>query len=171
MSGAGLKLWPVSPDRADMEWIRRIRGARVLIRFAVISAIMTAAVGLVLSHVLVASITERAREQAEWTAAVTVRLGVQPQLSRNDLAYGFDPGRLAAVEAAVQSARADLGAHPSDVTGLDPVWLKIMNLAGTIVYSDEHALIGTQTDSDDLGEALRGHVVSGFAESADEEGG
>src|SRR3954453_2270469 len=170
MATSGLKGGPLRPDRAAMEWIHRIRGAGVLPRFAVISAVLTAAVGLVLSQVLSAAIAERAREQAEWTATVTVRLGVQPQLSRRDLANGFDPTQLADVEAAVRSAQADLQHRGPDVTDLDPVRLKIMNKAGTIVYSDDHSLIGVQSDSDDLGEALRGNVVSGFAHSSTEEG-
>src|SRR4051812_32048255 len=153
-----------------MEWIRRIRGSGLLARFAVISAVLTAAVGLVLSQVLSEAIAQRAREQAEWTATVTVRMGVQSQFSRTDLANGFDPTRLATVEGAVRSAQADLARSPSAVTDLDPVRLKIMNLAGTIVYSDDHELIGTRSDSDELPEALRGSVVSGFAESSTEEG-
>jgi len=170
MAGSVLKVGPSRPDRADMDWIRRIRGRGVLTRFAVISALLTVAVGLVLSQVLSAAITERARQQAEWTATVTVRLGVQPQLSRYDLTHGFDPARLADVESAVESASADLGDGGPEMAGLDPVRLKIMNTAGTIVYSDDHSLIGRQSDSDDLAAALGGDVVSGFAHSSTEEG-
>ena len=61
-----------------------------------ISAVLTIAAGLVLSQVLSSAIAQRAREQAEWTATVTLRLGVQAQLSRTDLAEGFDPTRPAA---------------------------------------------------------------------------
>src|SRR3954447_7036491 len=153
-----------------MEWIRRVRGSGLLARFAVISAVLTIEVGLVLSQVLSSAIAQRAREQAEWTATVTVRLGVQSQLSRSDLANGFDPTRLATVEAAVRSAQTELQHGSSAVGDLDPVRLNIMNLAGTIVYSDDHDLIGTHSNSDELPEALRGHVVSGFASSADDSG-
>jgi diguanylate cyclase (GGDEF)-like protein len=153
-----------------MDWIRRIRGSGLLARFAVISAVLTIAVGLVVSQVLSAAIAQRAREQAEWTATVTLRLGVQSQLSRTDLANGFDPTRLATVEAAVRSAQSELQHRSSAVSDLDPVRLNIMNLAGTIVYSDDHDLIGTHSNSDELPEALRGHVVSGFASSADDSG-
>jgi diguanylate cyclase (GGDEF)-like protein len=151
-----------------MESIRRVRGSGLLVRFAVISAALTIAVGLVVSQVLSAAIAQRAREQAEWTATVTLRLGVQSQLSRTDLANGFDPTRLATVEAAVRTAQSELQHRSSDVGDLDPVRLNIMNLAGTIVYSDDHDLIGTHSSSDELPEALRGHVVSGFASSADD---
>ncbi|NYJ05113.1 putative bifunctional diguanylate cyclase/phosphodiesterase [Petropleomorpha daqingensis] len=153
-----------------MERIRRIRGSGLLARFAVISAVLTVAVGLVVSQVLSHAIAQRAREQAEWTATVTLRLGVQSQLSRADLANGFDPTRLATVEAAVRSAQSELQHRSSAVSDLDPVRLNIMNLAGTIVYSDDHDLIGTHSSSDELPEALRGHVVSGFASSADDSG-
>src|SRR3954452_14982659 len=153
-----------------MDWIRRIRGSGLLARFAVISAVLTVAVGLGLSQVLSAAIAQRAREQAEWTATVTLRLGVQSQLSRTDLANGFDPTRLATVEAAVRSAQSELQHRSSAVSDLDPVRLNIMNLAGTIVYSDDHDLIGTHSSSHEPPEALRGPVVSGFAASADAAG-
>ena len=151
-----------------MESIRRFRGSGLLARFAVISAALTIAVGLVVAQVLSAATAQRAREQAEWTATVTLRLGVQSQLSRTDLANGFDPTRLATVEAAVRTAQSELQHRSSEVSDLDPVRLNIMNLAGTIVYSDDHDLIGTHSHSDELPEALRGHVVSGFAASTDD---
>src|SRR3954447_7584678 len=115
-------------DRGDMESIRRIRRSGLLTRFAVISAVLTAAVGLVLSQVLSEAIAQRAREQAAWTATVTVRLAVQPQLSRDDLLNGFDPTRLVGVEGAMRAAQADLQRR-SAAAELDPVRLKIMNRA------------------------------------------
>src|SRR5689334_13663418 len=114
-----------------MDRNRRLRGSGLLARFAVISAVLTVAVGLVLSQVLSSAIAQRAREQAEWTATVTVRMGVQSQFSRSDLANGFDPTRLATVESAVRSAQADLQRKHSAVTDLHPVRLNITNLAGT----------------------------------------
>ena len=47
------------------------------------------------------AIEERARQQAEDAALMAVRLGLQPQITPEDLARGFDAGRLAGIEEAV----------------------------------------------------------------------
>src|SRR4051794_33900771 len=154
-----------------MRFLRRLRDTSLLTRFGVISLVLTVAVGVLLSSVLSRSIAERAREQAEWTVIVTVRLGLQPELTPADLLRGFDPGRLAGVEKAVHSAARNLQANGVRLDDLDPVELKIFNRDRTIVYSDDHDVIGTTSDSDELGDVLRGKVVSGFARSADDGAG
>ncbi|GAA3157871.1 hypothetical protein GCM10010531_06560 [Blastococcus jejuensis] len=145
--------------------LRRARGLSLLTRFGVASLVLTIAVGFVLSSVLSTAITERAREQAEWTVLVAVRLGLQPQLSPEDLEQGIDPARLAPVGAAVQGAAADLQRGGAELDDMDPVELKIFNRDGEIVYSDEADLIGRTTESDEFEAALRGEVVSGFSHS------
>ena len=62
------------------EALRRLRGTSLLTRFATLSLLMTIAVGVVLSGLLV--IEDRARQQAEDAALMAVRLGLQPQFSR-----------------------------------------------------------------------------------------
>jgi diguanylate cyclase (GGDEF)-like protein len=148
-----------------MSLVRRLRGISLLARFGAISLVLTVAVGFVLSAVLSTAITERAREQAEWTVLVAVRLGLQPQLSSQDLANGFDPGRLAAVAEAVQGAAADLQRGGRELNDMDPVELKIFNRNGEIVYSDDPELMGQSTESDEFEAALGGEVVSGFSHS------
>jgi diguanylate cyclase (GGDEF)-like protein len=147
-----------------------LRTTSLLTRFAAISLVLTIAVGWLLASVLSDSIAERARQQAEWTAIVTVRLGLQPQLTPEDLAEGFDGRRLAAVEDAVEAAKANLqgGGRLDD---LDPVELKIFNRERTIVYSDEEDAIGTVSRSDELDAVLAGEVASGFSHSADDGSG
>src|SRR3954465_10492034 len=98
------------PDVTGMGALRRLRGASMLVRFGAISLLLTLAVGVVLASVLSTAITERARQQAEWTVIVTVRLGLMPQLTPQDLADGFDAERLAAVERAGIAAGAELPA-------------------------------------------------------------
>ena len=151
-----------------MSFLRRLRNTSLLARFAAISLVLTVAVGLVLSSVLSSAIAERAREQAEWTAIVTVRLGLQPQLTPEDLADGFDGARLAAVDAAVDAARSDLPGR-GRLADLDPVELNIFDRDRTIVYSDEEEKVGTVSTSDELDEVLAGEVVSGFSHSADDD--
>jgi diguanylate cyclase (GGDEF)-like protein len=149
-----------------MSLLRRLRGASMLTRFGAISLVLTLAVGLLLSSVLSTAISERAREQAEWTVIVTVRLGLQPQLTREDLAHGFDAERLAGVERAIAAAAGQLQAGGRQLDDLDPVELTIYNRDRTIVYSEEHDVIGTTSTSDELDEVLNGEVASGFSSSA-----
>ncbi|MCW2705170.1 MAG: putative signaling protein [Blastococcus sp.] len=138
----------------------------MLARFGAISLLLTLAVGLVLSSVLSSAISERAREQAEWTVIVTVRLGLQPQLTPEDLANGFDAERLAGVERAIKAAAGNLQAGGRQLDDLDPVELTIYNRDRTIVYSGEHESIGTTSTSEELDAVLNGEVVSGFSSSA-----
>jgi diguanylate cyclase (GGDEF)-like protein len=140
----------------------------MLIRFGAITLLLTLAVGVVLSSVLSSAITDRARQQAESTVIVAVRLGLMPQLTPEDLAHGFDAGRLSAVERAINGAGSQLRAGGGRLDDLDPVELNIFNRNRTIVYSGDHATIGTTSTSEELGAALGGKVVSGFASSADD---
>jgi diguanylate cyclase (GGDEF)-like protein len=149
-----------------MSLLRRLRGASMLTRFGAISLLLTLAVGLVLSSVLSTAISERAREQAEWTVIVTVRLGLQPQLTPEDFANGFDAERLAGVERAIEAAAGQLQAGGRQLDDLDPVELTIYNRDRTIVYSEEHKSIGTTSTSHELDAVLNGEVVSGFSSSA-----
>jgi diguanylate cyclase (GGDEF)-like protein len=147
-----------------MRLFRRLRSTSLLARFAALSLVLTIAVGVVLSSVLTGVITERAQQQAEDSALVSVRLGLQPLISVRDLQYGFDPDRLAAVEGAVDNAAENLTEDGGDLDDLDPVELKIYNDAHTIVFhSEDRSLIGTKGNSGALNAALHGHVVSGFA--------
>jgi diguanylate cyclase (GGDEF)-like protein len=155
-----------------MSLLRRLRGTSLLVRFGAISLVLTVAVGVLLSSVLSTAITERAREQAEWTVIVTVRLGLQPELTPRDLAEGFDPEKLAHIERALRTAATNLQAGGVQIDDLDPVELKVFNRDRTIVYhSEDRTLIGQRSDSGELGEALAGRVSSGFAHSADDAAG
>src|SRR3954470_19386560 len=120
-----------------MRFLRRLRDTSLLARFGVISLVLTVAVGVLLSSVLSSAIAERAREQAEWTVIVTVRLGLQPQLTPEDLARGFDPQRLSRVAEAVNAAAANLQTGGRQLDDLDPVELKIFNRDRTVVFSNE----------------------------------
>ncbi|WP_143278397.1 putative bifunctional diguanylate cyclase/phosphodiesterase [Blastococcus haudaquaticus] len=153
-----------------MSFLRRARSTSLLTRFGAVSLLLTIAVGAVLSSVLGEAIAERARQQAEWTAIVTVRLGLQQQLTPQELAEGFDPERLASVAAAVNTAAAGLQ-DGSSLDDLDPVELKIFNRAREIVFSNESDRIGAVSESHELDDALAGKVVSGFSHSHDDSAG
>jgi diguanylate cyclase (GGDEF)-like protein len=153
-----------------MSFLHRLRNTSLLARFAAISLVLTIAVGMVLSSVLSTAIAERAREQAEWTAIVTVRLGLQPQLTPRDLREGFDSGLLLEVDRAVHAA-AENGQTAAALGDLDPVGLKIYNRQGRILYSHDHEMTGKVSESHDLAEALAGDAVSGFAHTDDDTAG
>ena len=145
-----------------MRLVRRLRGSSLLVRFAVLSLVLTLGVGVLLAHVLTSTIEDRAREQAEWTVVGTVRLGLQPHLTPTDLAHGFEPERLASVDRTIAEA-ADNPDRGGVLGDLDPVALKIYGADGLIVWADDPSLIGQRSTSDDLAAALRGEVVSEFA--------
>jgi diguanylate cyclase (GGDEF)-like protein len=150
-----------------MRLVRRLREGSLLVRFGVLSLLLTVVVGLVLAHVLSSAIERRAQEQAEWTVIGTVRLGLQPQLTPADLANGFDTSRLAEVDLSIERA-ADSLRDGDNLGALDPVALKIYNQDRTIVWADDASLIGQASRSHELAEALQGDVVSGFAHSHDD---
>jgi diguanylate cyclase (GGDEF)-like protein len=155
-----------------MRLIRRLRATSLLIRFAVISLLVTVAAGGVLSSVLSTVIEDRARQQAEDAALMAVRLGLQPQFNRADLADGFPASRLIDVEEVVDDASEQFGSAESGLATFDPIELKVFGADRRILYHSEHPeLVGDTSQSGELGAALDGHVVSGFAHSADDGAG
>src|SRR5215218_6608997 len=155
-----------------MSLLRRLRGTSLLIRFGVISLLLTLAVGAVLSSMLSTGIENRARQQAEDAALMAVRLGLQPQFTPQDLADGFRPYRLADVEEVVDEAAEQFGTGGHALAAFDPIELKIFNADRTIVYHSQNPeLVGETSGSGELGAALAGFVVSGFAHSADDSAG
>ena len=155
-----------------MSLLGRLRGTSLLIRFAVISLLVTVAVGGVLSSILTSVIEDRARQQAEDAALMAVRLGLQPQFTRADLTGGFEADRLASVEEAVADVSTGFGTAGYTLGAFDPVELNVFGADRTILYHSEHPeLVGKTAQSGQLGAALDGYVVSGFTHSADDSAG
>jgi hypothetical protein len=101
-----------------------------------------------------------------------VRLGLQPQFTQADLSDGFDAGRLARVEEAVDDAAEQFGTVGHELAAFDPIELKIYAADRTILYhSESPELVGQTSNSGELGAALAGYVVSGFAHFADDGAG
>ena len=152
--------------------LRRLRGTSLLTRFAAVSLLITVAVGVFLSALLSTVIEDRARQQTEDAALMAVRLGLQPQFTRSDLAHGFPASRLIDVEEAVDGASEQFGAEASALAAFDPIELKVFSADRTILYhSEDPELVGEVSQSGELGAALDGYVVSGFAHSADDSAG
>ena len=149
-----------------MNPLRRLGRTSLLTRFGVVSLVLTVALGVVLSAVLERVVTERARDHAEWAAAVTVRTGLQPQLTAADFGPGFDPSRMAHVEAALVGIEAPAA---SALNRLDVVTIKMFDRTGLLFYSNQRNLIGRNSYSVDLQRVLGGALLSKFTSPAQEE--
>jgi diguanylate cyclase (GGDEF)-like protein len=159
-------------DEFCMRLLRLLRGTSLLTRFAAISLLVTIAVGVGLASLLSTVIEDRARQQAEDAALMAVRLGLQPQFSRDDLTDGFPASRLLHVEEVVDDAADQFGTDGQALAAFDPIELKVYSSDRTILYHSESPdLVGETSHSGELGAALDGYVVSGFAHSADDAAG
>jgi len=131
----------------------RSRGARVLPRLtltrqvALMSLVPIVALGFILARVIQAQVVSRALSDADQSAQLIARIGIQPRLTPHDLRYGLSAS-------GVRSLDNQLRAR--SVTQ-DLARIKIWNTKDQVIYSDDHALIGRSlTPSDDLLNALAG---------------
>jgi diguanylate cyclase (GGDEF)-like protein len=114
---------------------------------AVLSLIPVLVLGAILTRVVEGQIVARSVADASQTARLIAEMGVQPRVTPLQLSAGLSPEAVAALDRQVQagSVRRDLAR------------IKIWNAQGTIVYSDDHALIGmAPQESDELRSALAG---------------
>ena len=131
----------------------RYRGRRLLPRLtltrqvALMSLVPIVALGILLARVLQAQIVSRALDDADQSAQLIARIGIQPRLTPHDLRYGLSAE-------GVRSLDDQLRAR--SVTQ-DLARIKIWNNKDQVIYSDDHTLIGrTLIPSDDLLNALAG---------------
>jgi len=114
---------------------------------ALLSLLPIVALGFVLAHVLQTQIVTRSLDDATTSAGIVAHIGIQPRLTPRDLRNGLTPAGVRALDEQL-SARS--------VTR-DLARIKIWNARHTVVYSDDHSLIGrTLTPSEDLLNALAG---------------
>jgi diguanylate cyclase (GGDEF)-like protein len=127
-----------------------MRKPNLLRRFAVLSAILIALLGVTLAYLIGQDVRERALREAERGAALVARLGIRPLLSHQDLAGGLDAEAARRLDDALRAARAQ-----------DVSRIKVWSADGTVVYSDERSLVGRSFPlSGDLEEALAGEITS-----------
>ena len=106
------------------------------------------ALGAVLARELNVDVQQRYLDSAKTSATLIAQVGVQPLLTPEELRTGFSPADIAQIDQRLQGATVN-----QDVRRL-----KIWNQSGTVVYSDNHGLIGRKFNiEDDLQEALEGH--------------
>ncbi len=125
----------------------RARSLSLTGQVALLSLIPIVALGVVLAHVLQSRIVARTLADAAQSATLVAHLGIQPRLTRAELRHGLSAQDVRSLDEQLRerSVRRDLAR------------IKIWNAAGRIVYSDDHALIGSSPgESDDLRDALAG---------------
>ncbi len=115
---------------------------------ALLSLIPIVALGFVLARVLQEQIVQRTLADADQSAQLVARLGVQPWLTPRDLHEGLSTQSIHRLDEQLRTRSVS-----------DLARIKIWSAAGRIVYSDDHALIGRSlgADDDDLQDALAGH--------------
>jgi diguanylate cyclase (GGDEF)-like protein len=114
---------------------------------ALMSLVPIVALGFLLARVLQAQIVSRALADADQSAQLIARIGIQPRLTSHDLRYGLSP-------AGVRGLDDQLRARS---VSEDLARIKIWNTSDRVIYSDDHSLIGrTLAPSDDLLNALAG---------------
>jgi signal transduction histidine kinase len=105
------------------------------------------ALGAVLAHVLNADVQQRYLESARSSATLIAQVGIQPLLNAEQMAGGMSPTDIIQIDSKLQGAAVNQQVRR----------IKVWNRSGTIIYSDNHALIGkTLPIDDDLGKALSG---------------
>ncbi len=128
----------------------RRRHARLSLtgQVALWSLVPVIVLGFVLARVLQTQIEQRTLADADQSAQLVARLGVQPWLTPRDLHEGLTAQSIHALDVQLRTRSVS-----------DLARIKIWSAAGRIVYSDDHALIGRSlgADDDDLHDALAGH--------------
>ncbi|HEX4116107.1 MAG TPA: hypothetical protein VHY18_09570 [Solirubrobacteraceae bacterium] len=99
---------------------------------ALLSLIPIVALGLILARVLQEQIVERSLTDADQSAQLIARIGIQPRLTPHDLRYGMTTAGVHTLDEQLQAR---------SVTR-DLARIKIWNTRDEVVYSEDHSLIG-----------------------------
>src|SRR5258708_4088080 len=131
-----------------------------LVRFGLLALVPLIALGVVLAHELNVDLQQRYLETARTSATLITQVGIQPLLSGQQVQDGMSFTDVATIDDKLQGA-----AVSKDVRRI-----KVWNKNGTVVYSDNPALIGrTFLPDDDLRAALSGHSSASITNGHDEE--
>ena len=129
-------------------------------RFGLLALVPVVALGAALGYELNADVQSHAFAAARSTAELIARAAVQPLLQPADLQGGLSHERMAQIDQSLAAAAV------GDTTARIKIW----DTAGTVVYSDNHALIGkTYGIDDDLQAALAGHPQANVTSGHDPE--
>jgi signal transduction histidine kinase len=140
--------------------VRRWFGRQPLVRFGVIALAPVLVLGVVLARALNSDVQQRYLETSRTSATILAQVGVQPLFTENEIKGGLTSAALNEIDAKLQGA-----ALSTEVQRL-----KVWNRQGTIVYSDNHSLIGkTFPIDDDLDNALHGQSSASITTGQDSE--
>jgi diguanylate cyclase (GGDEF)-like protein len=116
-------------------------------KVALLSLLPMLALGLILARVLQSQVVDRTLADATRSARIIALLGVQPKLTPQNLAHGLSPADVSALDHQLSAP----------AVGEDLARIKVWNQRHTVIYSEDHSLIGqTLAPSDDLQAALAG---------------
>jgi hypothetical protein len=104
----------------------------VLARFGLLALVPVVALGAVLAYELNAGVKQQHLDSARTNAVLLAQVGIQPLLDAGMLNSGFTAPQISELDQRLQGA-----ALSKEVRRL-----KIWNRTGTVLYSDNHALIG-----------------------------
>ncbi len=139
-----------------------LRRPSLLTKFSVLSLLVIVALGIGIGSMLHQRIERRALLAATEVAEVMTRTGLQPVLLRGDLEPYPTLARLDSLE-------EELRLHGVEELGIRR--LKLFNGDGTIVYSDERAIVGeSHPDSSGVQTALAGRTESHIKQGTDDSG-
>jgi len=138
----------------------RLSGLRSLARFGLLALVPVVALGAILAHELNVDLQQRYLDTARTSATLITQVGIQPLLNAQQVTNGFSAADITTMDEKLQ------GAALSQEVDLVKVW----NRNGTIVYSDNHAIIGKSFPIDeDLGQALAGQANANITDGRDAE--
>ena len=108
--------------------------------------------GFVLARVLQAQLLGRTLAEETRAARLIAHIGIQPRLTPEEVRNGLSAAEIHDLDGQLRTAAVKR----------ELARIKIWNAADTVVYSDDHGLIGrTLQPSDDLEEALDGRATGG----------
>jgi signal transduction histidine kinase len=126
----------------------------------VIALVPVLVLGLVLARALNSDLQQRYLDTTQTSATILTQVGVQPLFTAAEMTTGLTPDAISGIDAKLQGA-----AVSSEVRRL-----KVWNRVGTVIYSDNHSLIGrTFPIDDDLHGALGGTSHASITSGQDEE--
>jgi diguanylate cyclase (GGDEF)-like protein len=132
---------------------RRLLGRLTLTqRVALMSLVPMVVLGFALTQVIEHQVESHSVADASQSARLIASIGIQPRLTPHELDIGLTPGEVGQLDEQLR-ARS---------TTENLARIKIWNADHTVVYSDDHRLIGRMfPPAGDLEEALEGHSSTG----------
>jgi diguanylate cyclase (GGDEF)-like protein len=128
-----------------------VRGASLLVRFAVVSLVLVVLLGVLMAKLLASMIAARGLQSATDAAVLTTTIAVQPLLTPDDLTRELPADKVAALDRVVQGSRA----------GTEIARIKIWHGDKLLYTADPHTQTPASTGagaSDELEEALAGKI-------------